>query len=102
MAFVDSVYVDTGPKKNPNPKTIFDLLEFRDKGIVHFKDRLDKVPYAFVNRFNIDSDGSKLVYSFNISTIVGSYEVTTASPEIAKYLSNCFIDSEPVDLSKSF
>lgn len=89
-------------KDKAKPKTIFELLEFRDKGIVHFKDRLDKVPYAFVNRFSIDSDGNKLCYAFNISTIVGSYEVTTTGPEVAKYLSNCFIDNEPVDLSKSF
>ena len=103
MAFVeDTLAHDSRKKSDTRPKTIFDLLEFRDKGIVHFKDRLDKVPYAFVNRFSIDSDGSKLVYSFNISTIVGNYEVTTTSPEIAKYFSNCFIDSEPVDLSKSF
>ena len=88
-------------KTKTKPKTIFELLEFRDKGIVHFKDRLGKVPYAFVNRFSIDSDGNKLLYAFNISTIVGSYEVTTTGPEVAKYLSNCFIDNEPVDLSKS-
>ena len=102
MAFVDSVYVDTGPKKNPNPKPVIEYLEFRDKGIAHSKDRLDKVPYAFVNRFSIDSDDNKLCYAFNISTIVGSYEVVTTGPEVAKYLSNCFIDNEPVDLSKSF
>lgn len=89
-------------KSDIGPKTIFDLLEFRDKGIVHFKDRLDKVPQAFVNRFSTDSDGNKRFYIFNISTIAGSYEVVTTSPEVAKYLSNCFIDSEPVDLSKSF
>lgn len=88
-------------REQTRPKTIFDLLEFRDKGIIHFKDRLDKVPQAFVNRFSIDSDGSKLVYSFSISTIVGSYEVTTTGPEIAKYFSNCFIDNEPADLFKT-
>lgn len=98
----DTLARDSRKKSDMGSKTIFDLLEFRDKGIVHYKDRLDKVPQAFVNRFSIDSDGNKLVYSFNISTIVGSYEVTTTSPEVAKYLSNCFIDSEPVDLSKSF
>lgn len=101
MAYVDPVYVDTSPKKNPNPKPVIELLEFKDQGIVHFKNRLDKVPYALVNRFCIDSDGNKLVYSFNISTIVGSYEVTTTGPEVAKYMSNCFIDNEPVDLSKT-
>lgn len=101
MAYVDSVYVDTGPKKNSNPKPVIEYLEFKDKGIVHFKDRLDKVSQAFVNRFSIDSNGSKLCYSFSISTIAGNYEATTISPEVAKYLSNCFIDGEPVDLSKS-
>lgn len=84
------------------PKTIFDLLEFKDKGIVHFKDRLDKVPQAFINRFSIEFDDNKRYYSFNISTIVGSYEVTTTGPEVAKYLSNCFIDNEPADLSIRF
>lgn len=37
-------------REQTKPKTIFDLLEFKDKGIVHFKDRLDKVPQAFINR----------------------------------------------------
>jgi len=101
MAYVDSVYVDTGPKKNPNPKPVIELLEFKDQGIIHFKNRLDKVPYAFVNRFCIDSDGNKLRYSFGISTIAGNYEATTVGPDVAKYLSNCYIDNEPVDLSKS-
>nr|DAR02498.1 MAG TPA: hypothetical protein [Caudoviricetes sp.] len=89
-------------REQTKPKTIFDLLEFKDKGIVHYKDRLDKVPQAFVNRFSIDFDDNKRYYSFNISTIVGSYEVTTTNPEVAKYLSNCFIDNEPADLSIGF
>ena len=73
-------------REQTRPKTIFDLLEFRDKGIIHFKDRLDKVPQAFVNRFSIDSDGSKLVYSLSISTIVGSYEVTTIVEMLSIFL----------------
>ena len=88
-------------KAMKNSKTIFASLEFKDKGIVHFKKRLNKVPYAFVNRFSIDSDGNKLCYSFNITTIVGSYEVTTVSPDVAKHLSNCFIDDQPFDLFKT-
>lgn len=88
-------------KEMKNSKTIFGHLEFKDKGIVHFKKRLSKAPKAFVNRFSIDSDGNKLCYSFNISTIVGSYEVTTVSPDIAKHLSNCFIDDQPFDLFKT-
>ena len=101
MAFVDSVYVDTGPKKNPNSKPVIEYLEFKSSSASQHKHRLEEVHQAFVNRFSTDSDGNKRFYIFNISTIAGSYEVVTTSPEVAKYLSNCFIDNEPFDLSKS-
>ena len=73
MAFVDSVYVDTGPKKNPNPKPVIEYLEFKSNSAPQHRHRPEEVHQAFVNRFSIDSDSSKLVYSFNISTVVGSY-----------------------------
>ena len=89
-------------KEMKKSKTIFDLLEFKDKGIVHFKNRLNKVPKAFVNRFskNFNEDG-KQYFSFSISTIVGNYEVTTENSDIAKHLASCYVDDLPFDLFKT-
>lgn len=89
-------------KEMKKSKTIFESLEFKDKGIVHFKNRLNKVPKAFVNRFSKDiNEDGKEYFSFNISTIVGNYVVTTENPDVAKHLASCYVDDLPFDLFKT-
>ena len=89
-------------KEMKKSKTIFESLEFKDKGIVHFKNRLNKVPKAFVNRFSKDiNEDGKEYFSFNISTIVGNYVVTTENPNVAKHLASCYVDNLPFDLFKT-
>lgn len=108
MAFVDSVYVNTGPKKNPNPKPVIEYLEFKNCGASQHRYRLEGVHQAYVNsfnrltEFNSFTESNDLVYSFSISTIAGELEVTTTNPEVAKYMVSSYIDDKPFSLSANF
>lgn len=108
MAYVDSVYVDTGPKKNPNPKPVIEYLEFKNSGASRHRYRLEEVHQAYVNgfnrltEFNSFTESNDLVYSFSISTVAGELEVTTTNPEVAKYLVSSYIDGKPFSLSANF
>lgn len=102
MAFVDSVYVDTGPKKNPNPKPVIEYLEFKSNSAPQRRHRLEQVHQAYVNSFSRLTESNVLVYSFSISTIAGELEVTTTNPEVAKYMVSSYIDDEPFSLSANF
>lgn len=102
MAFVDSVYADTGPKKNSNPKPVIEYLEFEDKSIRHHRDRLNEVPQAYVNIFDCLTKDDIRYYRFSISTIGGDYRATTTNPDIAKYMASCYIDDKPFSLLTNF